>query len=84
MKFSKNRLIEIIREEIKLFKEEQTSKKQIREFVSSATAAGAQKKGYTSSRTKTKQTSYDTKVSDTKTKKSDKTSAETTYDGLVI
>ena len=75
MKISKSRLIEIIREEIQNF-----NKEQIQEFVSTATVTGAQKKGYTSSRTKTKQRTYDTKVADTKTKKTAKTSADTTYD----
>ena len=43
----------------------------IREFTSSATAAGAKKRGYQSADTKSKETDYNTKKADHDTKKAD-------------
>ena len=43
----------------------------IREFVSTATAAGAKKGGYQSADTKSKESTYDTKKADYDTKKAD-------------
>ena len=43
----------------------------IREFTTTATAAGAEKRGYQSSDTRSKESDYDTKKSDYETKKSD-------------
>ena len=57
MKISKSRLIEIIKEEIENFNENL-----LKEFVSTATAAGAKKGGYESPTTRSKQDTYDTKL----------------------
>ena len=54
MKITKPRLIEIIKEEIQEFREEQMVRKQVREFVSTATTTGAKKGGFVSKTTKTK------------------------------
>ena len=72
MKITKQRLREIIKEEIQDFKEEQNLRKQIREFTSTNTGTGGAKpKGYKSSGTKTKQSTYNTKKTDATTKSAD-------------
>ena len=74
MKMTKSRLKEIIREEIKDFKSEQ-----IREFVSTGTVVGANRGGYKSPATKTKQSTYNTRKADTATKLSTKTTNAADY-----
>ena len=51
----------------------------IREFTTTATAAGAKKKGYQSSDTKSKESDYDTKKSDYDTKKADYDTKKAAY-----
>ena len=87
MKISKQRLREIIKEEIQDFKSEQKLRKQIREFTSSATGTGgAKKKGYKSQTRKTAQatsdadsSNYTTKNADYKTKNATYNTARTDY-----
>ena len=64
MKIKKSRLFEIIREEIEEVRLRNNIRGAIREFVSTGTAAGAQKSGYQSDKSKTAQTQYDTKKTD--------------------
>ena len=84
MKITKQRLREIIKEEIQDFKSEQKLRKQIREFTSSATSAGAQRGGHVSATTKTKQSTYNAKKADASTKSADyktKSNALTSFAG---
>jgi hypothetical protein len=79
MKITKQRLREIIKEEIQDFQEEQNLRKQIREISGVGRIGGAKTKGYKSPTTKTKQSSYDTKKTDTATKLSTKTTNAADY-----
>jgi len=54
----------------------------IREFTSSATAAGAEKKGFQSKTRKAAQSDYDTKTSDYETKTTDYTTKKSAVDAL--
>tara|TARA_Y100000310_G_C20246035_1_gene606877 strand:+ start:94 stop:633 length:540 start_codon:yes stop_codon:yes gene_type:complete len=68
MKIKKSRLVKIIREEIMEARLRNNIRGAIREFVSTGTAAGAQKSGYQSADTKSKKSTYDTKSADYDTK----------------
>ena len=70
MKITKQRLKEIIKEEIKDFKSEQKLRKQIRELSGGSTSLGAaQKKGYKSKGRKAAQSTSDADASDYSTSK---------------
>ena len=62
MKITKQRLREIIKEEIQDFKAEQNLRNQIREISGVGRIGGAKTKGYTSPTTQTKQSTHDTNV----------------------
>ncbi len=76
MKITKSRLKEIIREEIQNFKKEQI----VEISAGGYSMGGAKRKGYKSPATKTKQSNYDTSVSNTATKKSAKTTRAADYE----
>jgi hypothetical protein len=78
MKITKQRLREIIKEEVQDFKSEQKLRKQIRELSGgSTTLGGAKPKGFKSATTKTKQSTYNTRKADTVTKSADRSSKST-------